>query len=247
MGASGGVAGGVPVPVTVILPCAGTGSRLGLPFPKELAPVARDRCLIDSCLDLVGRAEPGSCRVVLMDDGNREATVRYVASRLPCIPVARVRQPEHARDMPGAVLRLHPWWGPVNVLLLPDVAYDADGNLVSRLAAAAQEHGFAFAAAPLPQEQLRRAGAVRAENQRVTCYEDKPADPSGYDLAWGALAFTASAGGEAGLRQVARSTERDPAGPVTAPPVAGAPVVMFAGWRDCGTWDGYQAQMRGAW
>ena len=59
------------------------------------------------------------------------------------------------------------------------------------------------------------------------------------------LAFTNGTFGLDGLRLVADSASRRREGPVTSPPVRGAPVTWLQGFRDCGTWDGYLAELRG--
>jgi hypothetical protein len=230
--------------VRVVLPCAGSGSRLGLPFGKELAPAGPGRCLIDSCLDLI-RACTGDVRVVLMTDGQREGTARYVRRGLPGIPVAEVVQDPAAPDLAEAVIALEPWLGYVNVLLLPDVIYGWAGDPVTDVAVRAVSHGFAVAAVKAGPEQVRAAGALRVEDDRVAAFEDKPPDPSGYGALWGMLAFTNGSFGLDGLRLVAESASRTRTGPVTDPPVRGAPVTWLAGFRDCGTWDGYLAELRG--
>ena len=229
--------------VRVVLPCAGAGSRLGLPFPKELAPLSPGRVLIDSSLDLI-RACAADVRVILMTDGRREATARYVRDRLPGISVAEILQDPDAPDMTEAVLCLEPWLGYANVLLLPDVLYSWAGDPVGEVAEAAVSYGFAVAAVKAGPEQVRDAGALRTANGRVTAFEDKPADPSPYEALWGMLAFTNGSFGLDGLRLVAASASKARTGPVADPPVAGAPVVWLAGFRDCGTWDRYLAELR---
>ena len=229
--------------VRVVLPCAGAGSRLGLPFPKELAPLSPGRVLIDSSLDLI-RACSADVRVLLMTDGNRDLTAAYVRDRLPGISVAEVRQDPEAPDMTEAVLALEPWLGYVNVLLLPDVIYGWAGDPVGEAAEAAVSYGFAMAAVKAGPEQVRHAGALRTANGRVTAFEDKPADPAGYEALWGMLAFTNGSFGLDGLRLVAASASKAHPGPVTDPPVRGAPVTWLQGFRDCGTWDRYLAELR---
>lgn len=231
--------------VRVVLPCAGAGSRLGLPFPKELAPVGPGRCVIDSSLDLIRAACEGSdVRVLLMTDGRRDLTIRYVRERLPGVPVAEVLQDPAAPDMAEAVMCLRPWLGLVNVLLLPDVIYSWAGDPVTEVATAAVSYGFAVAAVKAGPEQVRTAGALQVTGDRIAAYEDKPADPSGYDALWGMLAFTCGSFGLDGLRLVADSASRRRQGPVTDVPVRGAPVTWLAGFRDCGTWDAYLAELR---
>jgi hypothetical protein len=232
--------------VHVILPCAGSGSRLGLPFPKELAPLGPGRCLIDSSLDLIVTASAASdVRVILMTGGERGLTAAYVRRKLDGIPVAEVLQDPAARDMTGAVLALEPWLGDANVLLLPDVIYSWTGDPVTGVAPEASGCGFAVAAAPAGPAQVTRLGALAVTAGRVAAYEDKPADPSGYGAAWGMLGFSRGPDGMAGLRLVAESAGRTREGPVTDPPVRGAPVTWLDGFRDCGTWDAYLAEVRG--
>jgi hypothetical protein len=228
----------------VVLPCAGAGSRLGLPFPKELAPAGPGRCVIDSSLDMI-RACGSDVRVILMTDGRRDQTAAYVRDRLPGVPVAEVLQDLTAPDMTEAVLALWPWLGYVNVLLLPDVVYGWAGDPVTELAVKAVSYGFAAAAVKAGPGQIRTAGALRVLDDRIAAYEDKPCDPDGYNALWGMLAFSNGSFGLDGLRLVAESAARTRMGPVTDPPLMHAPVTWLSGFRDCGTWSGYLAEVRG--
>jgi dTDP-glucose pyrophosphorylase len=232
--------------VTVVLPCAGSGSRLGLPFPKELLPLGPGRCVIGSSLDLIREASGASdVRVILMTDGRRDQTSAYVRAKLPGVPVAEAVQDPAARDMPEAVLALEPWLGYANVLLLPDVIYSWTGDPVTEAAVKAASFGFAFAAVKAGPDEIRAAGALRLDGDRIAAYEDKPADPSGYDALWGMLAFSSGAAGLDGLRLIAASTARTLEGPVTDWPLLHAPVTWLDGFRDCGTWDAWLAGVRG--
>jgi hypothetical protein len=220
----------------VILPCAGGGSRLGLPFPKELAPLGPGRVVIDSCLDLIAAMPRPS--VIVLEDGTRELTAAHIRSRLPGIQVALVRQDPGARDMPDAVLRLAPLLQAVSFLLLPDALYECSADLYGQMLAAMDETGFCFAAAKTPD--LARLGALRTQDGQVVAYEDKPGFPGAYDCAWGALGFYGRKG-MAGLELIRASAAREYQGPVTDLPLAGSPVVWLDGFRDCGTWPDYAA------
>jgi hypothetical protein len=191
------------------------------------------------------RACSADLRVLLMTDGDRDLTAAYVRERLPGIPVAEVVQDPAAQDMTEAVIALEPWLGYANVLLLPDVIYGWAGDPVAEVADAAVSYGFAMAAVKAGPGQIRDAGALRTANGRVTAFEDKPADPSPYEALWGMLAFTSGNFGLDGLRLVAASASKRREGPVIDPPVCGAPVTWLSGFRDCGTWDRYLAELRG--
>lgn len=234
--------------VTVILPCAGKGSRMGLPFPKELLPSGPGRSVIDSSLDLIREAAAASdVRVLLLTDGDRDLTARHVRDRLPGLPVAEVLQDPDAADMPDAVLRLAPWLSPyANVLLLPDVIYSWSGDPVSEIATKAASYGFAVGAVKAGSDEIAAAGALRVEDDRIAAYEDKPADPWGYNALWGILGFSGGSFGLDALRQVAESTSRARKGPVTGPPLRQAPVTWLAGFADCGTWERYREALDGA-
>jgi hypothetical protein len=228
------------VEVRVVLPCAGSGSRLGLPFPKELAPLGPGRCVIDSSLDLIRNAAADcDLSVLLMTDGERDLTVRYARARLPWIGVAEARQDPRIAEWSGAVMALGSLLGDVNVLLLPDVLYSWAGDPVTELADAAAGHGFAVAAVKAGPEQITTAGALRIEDGRIAAHEDKPVDPEGYDALWGMLGFTRDGDGPAAMRLLSASITRKHDGPVTEPPLAGAPVTWLDGFTDCGTWDRY--------
>jgi hypothetical protein len=225
--------------ITFILPVAGAGSRLGLPFPKELAPLGEGRAIIDSSLDLIAETVSAK-RIILMDDGDRGVTAEYVRRRLPEVPLARVRQHKYAADWPDGVIRLEPWLGEVNVVLLPDSVYDTSGLVVEQLALAAQS-GFALGVVRMPPESLRRLGAVTVvQDDTVRFYEDKPDRPERFNAAWGMLAFSGEIG-MLGMRVIADSTRKQG---VCKPPVVGAPVVWLDGWRDLGVWDAYSQESR---
>jgi len=213
---------------------------MGLPFPKELAPLGPGRCVIDSSLSLIREASGASdVRVILMTDGDRDLTARYVRGKLPGIPVAEVVQDPDAPDMTEAVIALGPWLGHANVLLLPDVIYSWAGDPVTEAATAAVSYGFAVAAVKAGPDQIRDAGALRVEDDRVAAFEDKPADLAGYNALWGMLAFTSGNFGMDAMRVVAASASKARTGPVTEPPVWGAPVTWLQGFTDCGTWERY--------
>ncbi len=224
--------------VTIILPCAGEGRRLGLPFPKELAPISPGRAVIDSCLDLIDQTSVDK-RILLIDDGKREVTRRYIQEHLPEVPLAMVRQHRYASDMPEAVIRAAPWIGDVNILMLPDLIYEPKGDSLCQLAEVARDSGFAMAVAEMSRERLKAGGAVSVVGGTVKSYEDKPERPECYQAAWGMLGFHGGTG-MLGMQVVADCTAKVRA---AKEPVLGAPVVWLNEWRDCGTWDGYLSEI----
>lgn len=245
--------------MTVIIPCAGKGTRLGLPFPKELTPLGIGQLVIDSVLDLVA-ATRVRCRVLVIENGGRESTLGHIRARLPGIPVAAVRQPDGISDMPSAVRSVSGWFAAVNVVLLPDMVYRRHPRVadpLGELAAVTARRSFGFLAARLPAEAIADLGALNVAGDtadvpstadlatadlatgdglaRVVAYEDKPQQPSRYNAAWAAFAFS-DPDGISGLDIIDSSTRRQRRGPIEEEPIAGAGVVWLSEFRDCGTW-----------
>lgn len=233
--------------ICVVLPCAGQGTRLNLPFPKELAPLAPGRVVIDSCLDMIRVAirHRSKVRILLLEDGGRAQVERHIRDKLPGVPLACARQDPDAGDMPDAVMRLRPWFSYANTLLLPDCVYEYDGDPLSEVAEKGSVYGFAWGAAR-GHPRTASLGALKVDDAgRVLAYEDKPARPQDYDAAWGILGFGGGNIGMAGLEQVRLSTLKKIPGPLADPPVILSPVVWLRDFRDCGTWDSYQREIRG--
>jgi len=226
--------------VTVILPCAGKGTRLGLPFPKELAPLHAGEAVIDSCLSMIRKAD-AHCRIVLMDDGDRSQTRSYIRRKLPDVPLAVVQQHLYAADFPDAIIKLEPWFGDVNIVMLPDAVYESAGEPVSQLTDLAAESGFALAACRVSPDVISSAGALAvSQDNIIRYYDDKPGDPAPFNAVWGMLGFSGPIG-LAGLRVIASVTRKIMPG---KSPVTGAPVLWLDGYRDCGTWEGYMNELR---
>lgn len=224
--------------VTVILPCAGKGLRLGLPFPKELAPLGPGEAVIDSCLSLIGKSAVRA-RIILLDDGNRELTREYIEGKLPDIPLAVIRQHRYAGDFPEGILRLEPFLGEVNIVMLPDAVYESAGDPVAQLADLA-EPGFAMAACKGDPGRISRSGALAVtQDNIVRAYQDKPENPSPYNAVWGMLGFSGSIG-MIGMRIISASTSRISS---AKEPILGCPVIWLDDFRDCGTWRGYLAEV----
>lgn len=104
--------------ITVILPCAGAGSRMGLDSPKELFEI-HGKKLIDFSLHHI-RAYPGSLRVIVVVRPDKLNVAQYVGSQLPYIPVQPVLFDDRYHEWPGSVYSAHPFFSERNLVLLPD-------------------------------------------------------------------------------------------------------------------------------
>ncbi|MFJ8478464.1 hypothetical protein [Kitasatospora sp. NPDC094011] len=233
-------------PATVVVPCAGRGSRLGLPFPKELVPAGPGgRVAIDCALQLV--ADASDVRLLLVTGPDRRATVRHVRGRCAA-PVAVVEQDRALPELAGAIRSALPWCpGPV-LVLLPDqvLARPAPGLLDAALTALAG-HPVCFLAAP--EDDPRRIavdGALATAPgrlapggaRRLTGLADKPGpdQAAGFDRVWFGFGFQPAAAGPVLDQLHAAAEHRLTGDDFRAGPLAGAPVLDCPPFTDLGTW-----------
>ncbi|MFD5616477.1 hypothetical protein [Kitasatospora sp. NPDC127060] len=231
---------------TIVLPCAGKGSRLGLPFPKELLPAGPGLVAIDSVLRLVEETVV-DVRLLLVTAPGREATARYVRER-SVAPLAVVEQDPALPELAGAIRSALPWCpGPVLVLLPDQVLADpAPGLLDCALAALADSPACFLAAPEADPRRIAVDGALATEPgpgglRRLTALADKPGPDrtGGFDRVWFGFGFQ-----QASARQVLeqmhaaaehRLTEDD----FRTGPLAGAPVIDCPPFTDLGTWPAF--------
>jgi UTP-glucose-1-phosphate uridylyltransferase len=226
-------------PLTVVLPCAGRGSRLILPFPKELLPVGRGRLLIDHALELI-LGTGLHLRVLVLVDGSRCQTEQYVRSRLAGVSVATLRQAGDPGHLLDGVLETEPWWSEVNLVILPDqtFAYSTKASAVlSGLRDSVLRHGFCFLGARKPPAALvGDAGlSLAGEPPRVRALVDKPLRPDDLDAGWAGFAWSGRESRPC-LEALAEA-ERAPGVRMTTGALIGKPVVLIEQYSDCGTWD----------
>ncbi|MGH3379431.1 MAG: NTP transferase domain-containing protein [Actinoallomurus sp.] len=239
-------------PATVVIPCAGRGTRLGLPFPKELLPAASGVPAIDCTLDLV-RACDSCVRVVLVTGSDRAATVDHVRSRLR-YPVAVVGQDPAADGLAGAVTSALPWCPGPTVVLLPDqvLTRPAPGLLDRALEALEWAPCCFLAASEHDPERIAVDGALATEvsdrGRRVRALADKPGrDAAGaYDAVWFGLGFV-PARAPAVIEHMAAAVEhRLEEAAFRAGPLLGAPVIECPPFTDLGTWAAYTRHWKDA-
>lgn len=212
---------------------------MGLPFPKELAPLGPGRFLIDSCLDLAETADE-DIRILLLDDGLRGQTEAHIRNRFPDTPLARVRQRPDCQDMTTAVMELSPWFTEINILLLPDAIYECTQSPLPEIIKEVSSRSFAFGAVRTSHPE--NLGALLTEGDRCREFQDKPGLPGAFNAAWTMLGFSPGLYGTTMLDIIRRSALKITPGPVSFQ----CGVVWIDGYRDCGTWENYLQELKGS-
>ncbi|MGW1302372.1 hypothetical protein ACWD5R_21705 [Streptomyces sp. NPDC002514] len=191
----------VPIPdVSIILPCAGFGTRFSAPYSKELHCLAPGVTVLDRSLEaVVELAKSGlDVRLVVVFGTHKLDTVRYLARYAETFHMAFVYQDESfAPGLDGAIRSALPMThGPV-ALVLPDIVVAGAGSAGCLLAAfrhLAVAGWSVVAAAERDPDALRQLGALAVVEESgvvtVGAAAEKPADPSGFNAFWGMVAVT---------------------------------------------------------
>jgi Radical SAM superfamily/Iron-sulfur cluster-binding domain len=242
-----------PTSLTVILPCAGSGSRLGLQSPKELHEIAPSYPLIRYSLEhiqtyLKSLTNPDiSIRIAVVIRRGKEAVYEYVKSFLPESNVSKAYFNDNFREWPGSVMSAHRCFSDVNLVLLPDSLlslsddspfYNADGMTLCRIM---MEHltirPVAFGWVPCRNpDVLSGLGAVHCdETDCISRFEDKPKEHTDrYNGFWGCYGFRREAGKS--LYEFLIQTVEQTTVPIidqSFHPVTGFPLFSY---RDLGSW-----------
>ncbi|MEW1723500.1 hypothetical protein [Streptomyces sp. NPDC093109] len=189
----------MPLPdVSVILPCAGFGTRFGAPYSKELHSLAPGVTVLDRSLEsVVELAKSGlSVRLVVVFATHKLDTVRYLARYAEIFQLVFVYQEESFEPgLDGAIRSALPMTrGPV-ALVLPDIVITGVGSVGSLHTALRQTDVSGWSVVAAEERDpgtLRQMGALAlVEGDGVVTVGaavDKPADPSGFNAFWGMVA-----------------------------------------------------------
>lgn len=188
----------MPTPdVSVILPCAGLGTRFGAPYSKELHCLAPGVTVLDRSLEaVIELAESGlNVRLVVVFATHKLDTVSYLeryAETLQIVFVYQDKSEEPGLDdaIRSALPLTH---GPV-ALVLPDIVVSDAGGLLTAVRRTGSADWVVVAAGERDPDTLRQMGALTVVEQvgdvKVVAAAEKPADPSGFNALWGIVAVT---------------------------------------------------------
>ena len=239
--------------VTIILPCAGSGSRLGLSIPKELYQIRPGTRLIDFSLNHIKARlkllKHDILRIVTVISPGKEAVFDYVQESLPDCPVKAVYFDAHYKEWPGSVYSARSYFSEYNVLLPDSVLSlskestyydDAKNSLVCKIIEALQKCAVVFSVCPCNnQDILSKLGAVRVEeSSNITAFQDKPiGDCSLFNGFWTSYAFRQEMGRDLYDFLIASVKKTTTTNQYRNTGFFPARAVSVANYRDLGTWD----------
>lgn len=195
--------------LAVILPCAGSGSRLGLSEPKELFEVFEELPLIELSLQhiRVGLQDGLFVKVIVVVCEGKEAVFEYVCRSLPkSIPVMAVYADTRYDEWPGSIYSAHSEYAEKNLVLLPDsyvslsekdrFRSEQGDSLLQIVSSQIPANGLLLGVRDCKDpDQLCRMGALRWNAKgEIIRFQDKPEVCGSYDAFWGCLAFNRTIG-----------------------------------------------------
>jgi len=222
----------------IILPCAGKGTRLGLPYPKEVHLIARQTALIDLTFLRLQNYVDEISEVIVIISPEKASLIEYLQKWQDDFYIKFIYFNENNFEWAGSVLSAEKEFGEKNVVFLPDTflvglpAYP----IIPTMSAALDDNAASFGClACTDPNVLQFLGALMVENERVTCFCDKPAlvDPKKFNAFWTTFGFRGEIGREL-LQLMTRSIQREPVDiNATLGEIAAFPVQEY---KDLGVW-----------
>lgn len=229
--------------LTVILPAAGKGTRLNLPYPKEILRLNKEQALIDHSFDLFNGLPRDQIEFVVIINENKIEIVKYLAKYKSKYNVSFTYQNPDELEYTGAIKSARHLFGENNIVLLPDTVLTlATGVSLAQIVQQQLEiYSFAFLfKSETDERMLRTKGCLRLdENLEVLSYEDKPShNLSRFDGYWCSFAFKRRAFDKsiAFMEQSTLNTEKASL-QIENTPIFRSKVIEVEDYKDLGTWD----------
>ena len=156
--------------ITVILPCAGEGTRLSLPYPKEIHSIEKNKSLIDYSFDLFSNYGRRDVQFIVTLTEDKTDIIRYLSRYKSRFNISFTFFNPKETEYTGSIKSAKHLFGEKNIVLLPDTYLklkESDGNM------------------------LRTKGSLSIDDDNlVEEYEDKPQeDLKRFNSFWTAFAF----------------------------------------------------------
>ncbi len=201
--------------ISIILPCAGEGKRLGAPGAKELFEIYPGKKLIDFSIAHIKafisreniNKENREFKVITVIKPGKEDVFQHVKNLLSEVRVEYVMFNDNYREWPGSVFSAESHFSEINIVFLPDsfIKFGADDliysdesgeTIISKAAKILENDMLVFGVIKCSDpKKLSTLGAIRSVNNKVELFADKPVDNmSKYNSFWGVYGFQNTSG-----------------------------------------------------
>jgi NDP-sugar pyrophosphorylase family protein len=180
--------------LTVILPCAGEGTRLSLPYPKEIYSIQKNKCLIDYTFDLFSNYGRRDVQFVITLNENKTEIVKYLSRYKHRFNISFTYFNPTETEYTGSIKSAKYLFGEKNIVLLPDtfVKMKTSEDIIEMVNNSLNETGFTFFfKRENSPDMLKTKGALVISNDnQVLDYEDKPQENlDRFNAFWCAFSF----------------------------------------------------------
>lgn len=227
--------------LTVILPAAGEGARLNLPYPKELLRLDNDLGLIDNSFKLFHNHSRSSVEFIVVINEKKTELITYLAKYKNKFDMYFIYQNPTEPEYTGAIKSAKPLFGEYNVVLLPDtiMRLPKEWDLHTLIMNFLDEQSFLFLyKKENDREILKTKGALFVEDHKVLRYEDKPVENIGdFNAFWCAFGFRKNAFDQC-MRFMEQSTlkNKNSTTEIQKTPIYGSRGFEVEYYVDLGTW-----------
>lgn len=180
--------------LTVILPAAGKGTRLNLPYPKEILKLDKAQALIDFSFDHFKNYNRDQVEFVVVINEYKTEIIEYLSKYKHKYNISFTYQDPAELEYTGAIKSAYHLFGDYNVVLLPDTILKLKNNadlyktVINRLDTKGWTFFFIKESNPL---MLSTKGALQVDNNFIKLYVDKPTeDFFRFNAYWTSFAFT---------------------------------------------------------
>ena len=228
--------------LTVILPAAGKGTRLNLPYPKEILRLDKEKALIDNSFDLFAGLGREEVEFVVVINEEKTEIVKYLSKYKDQYNISFTYQSPNEIEYTGAIKSAKHLFGENNIVLLPDTLLTLPKGVIlsNQVDTHLKENSFVFLfKSEIDEEMLKTKGCLQLDDSlRVLAYEDKPCENiprfNGY---WCAFAFKKEVFDECILFMEQSTLEVDkPKIRVEQTAIFKSNVIEVVDYQDLGTW-----------
>ena len=106
--------------LTVILPAAGKGQRLNLPYPKEILRINETKALIDNSFELFDGKNRNDVEFVIIINEEKTEIIKYLSKYKHKFNISFTFQNPDEFEYTGAIKSAKHLFGDDNIVLLPD-------------------------------------------------------------------------------------------------------------------------------
>jgi NDP-sugar pyrophosphorylase family protein len=180
--------------LTVIMPCAGEGSRLSLPYSKEVFSIEKNKSLIDYSFDLFSDYGRKDVEFVITLNEKKLDIIEYVSKYKSRFNISFTFFNPNETEYTGSIKSASHLFGERNLVLLPDtfLKLKSHEDIVDLICDSLFETGFTFFYKKENNpDMLKTKGALTVSDQNLILdYNDKPEeDFEKYNAFWTAFAF----------------------------------------------------------